>query len=1063
MKLLSVIIRVSLILMIAATPWLFAGVWTLTQWALLLIVCVLLAADLFSRFGRYDPSAWVPTLWLPLYLGIGLGIAQLVPLGPATANLFAPAMSELRADLTAPALDATGAESDEYVVNRQTRSLFPAATREYLALFILATAVFVLSSTHMVDRNSVLSFFAALAVCGAALSFFGLIQRLSWNGKFYWVFETAQFNLAAFGPFANRNNAGGFLNLCLGAGLGLLVALHWNRYSGSMSVRDARKEKSSRNRDIDRFTRKKEEPSRAADKSENTHLVTDPESDSESSNKDRASHYAALLGSQNASTEPNDEPNAPPDSEPSRARQRQKVRVREKRRVRIDSDEQRDVLFSDESRKSSYRVYSKNELLVVRLSSFLTESFGTVNARKLWSITLVVFCLAGVLCTASRGAVVALAVGLLVTVAAVMAHTGKRGFALGILGLLVVSAGLMSWAGQTDFVQNRLSQLFADEALETGRIPNWQEALKTVPDHWTFGTGLGSYRYVYERYQHRFLDEVAHFHAENQFIQALVEGGVVALILLFLAILLTGYAIWRLFRSGGLIDVSLAVAGTFVLASQLVGGMFDFGLYIPANAILMSSICGIIAGRAAWISVVGKLDVYEEASAKGIASLAQFDTASLPLGSRNPSTNDELGTPRSANRRANRAEDFLLRLAVPAIVAPVAIGLLMLGALFASLEMHKASIVETAIRTSPLIDVRESSDLDLIKSGILSVRLAVAQRWDDANGHRHLSELQQHMYHAQTYLSLLSQINPEDTLRDDREGSEEDDLSNEETGRDESIWERSSVLHLFKAIRSAQINTDNSLIEQLRQQPTVTEWLTPAWRHMKLARWHCPTMPYAHYAMAEMSVINEEEPSDEIHLSRAKRLSPADANLLFWSGVLAIHSNRIEDGLRDWQESLMLMPTNEHLDNILLHSTGKLTVRQLLNHIIPRHTGLLYHTAATHFASENPRIKKIQFAILRKAKEAIQETSLPEDELHFVAAKTNIGLGDMKSAADHYKKAINANRKKYQWKYEVAKILFDLGQFTEAREFAENAHNQNPTQAYHKLLYQINKAIVENN
>ncbi len=160
----------------------------------------------------------------------------------------------------------------------------------------------------------------------------------------------------------------------------------------------------------------------------------------------------------------------------------------------------------------------------------------------------------------------------------------------------------MGWAGQTEFVKARFDLLLNESQLQYGRVPNWRDSLQAVPQFWTTGTGLGTYRFVYERYQQRFLGDIAHFHAENQYVQTLVEGGLLALVLLLLAIGLTALAIERLYRAAGAVNTALAVMGTFGLTSQIVGGMFDFGLYIPSNMLLMAAICGIVVGRAALLS-----------------------------------------------------------------------------------------------------------------------------------------------------------------------------------------------------------------------------------------------------------------------------------------------------------------------------------------------------------------------------------------------------------------------------------------------------------------------------
>ncbi len=225
------IIRLTLLALLLLTPWFFGGVWARVQWVLMLVAAILLAVDLVTRFGDDDRPNLVPAAWLPVLAGILLGLFQLVPWSPSLAQIFAPGAVQWRAELTGiPVVNSDGIADATNLASggdRVRRTMYAVATREYLALLTLALAIFVLASIHMVDRQTVLWFFGAVTVCGAALAFFGLVQRLSWNGKFYWVFAPLEGGVQSFGPFVNRNNAGGFLNLCLAAGLGLLVSVHW--------------------------------------------------------------------------------------------------------------------------------------------------------------------------------------------------------------------------------------------------------------------------------------------------------------------------------------------------------------------------------------------------------------------------------------------------------------------------------------------------------------------------------------------------------------------------------------------------------------------------------------------------------------------------------------------------------------------------------------------------------------------------------------------------------------------------------------------------------------------
>ena len=223
-------IRLVLIGLLVIAPWFFGAVWAQVQWILMLVVGLLMSLELVTRFGQDDRPNLIPASWLPLLAGLVLGLIQLVNWPGGLAETMAPRTLQLRAELT-----SSNGESDVPVsqmgnaigVTQRTRSVYPLATREYLALLALAMSVFVLASIHLVNKQSVVWTLVAVAICGTALSFFGLIQRLSWNGKFYWVIEPLSGGFQSFGPFVNRNNAGGFLNLCLAASVGLLVWLHW--------------------------------------------------------------------------------------------------------------------------------------------------------------------------------------------------------------------------------------------------------------------------------------------------------------------------------------------------------------------------------------------------------------------------------------------------------------------------------------------------------------------------------------------------------------------------------------------------------------------------------------------------------------------------------------------------------------------------------------------------------------------------------------------------------------------------------------------------------------------
>ena len=149
--------------------------------------------------------------------GLLLGIGQLVPLSPGLQKTLAPQATELRSSLIDDFQNADGVPSQA-----MPRSLFPASTRENLALLFLATTICYLSAVYLRDKQSLFFLLAAVAVCGVAIACFGIVHKLSSNGKLYWTYPLS-YGGSIFGPYVNRNNAAGFLNLCIGGVLGLLV------------------------------------------------------------------------------------------------------------------------------------------------------------------------------------------------------------------------------------------------------------------------------------------------------------------------------------------------------------------------------------------------------------------------------------------------------------------------------------------------------------------------------------------------------------------------------------------------------------------------------------------------------------------------------------------------------------------------------------------------------------------------------------------------------------------------------------------------------------------------
>jgi O-antigen ligase len=171
----------------------------------------------------------------------------------------------------------------------------------------------------------------------------------------------------------------------------------------------------------------------------------------------------------------------------------------------------------------------------------------------------------------------------------------RRWFAVCVVVLgMALSAVLMP----TQRVVARLLQT-GTEGSSLTRVELWKSALNLWRHYPVFGSGAGSFEFVIPRYEVSPMSYTADF-AHNDYLQGLAELGIVGfcvplcflVYMLILAIRSVRFANSRAIRS-------LALACFGALVAILVHSLADFNLYIPSNAMLVSWICGMIAGLAA--------------------------------------------------------------------------------------------------------------------------------------------------------------------------------------------------------------------------------------------------------------------------------------------------------------------------------------------------------------------------------------------------------------------------------------------------------------------------------
>jgi O-antigen ligase len=360
-------------------------------------------------------------------------------------------------------------------------SISAADTRLCQAHLLMALVVVCLASDLFASAVHQKWLWIGLAIDGAALAVFGIIQKINWNGMLYWSIPLTHGG-QPFASYVNRNNATGFLNIALAAAAGWLIwSLSRNRGNGNRSTGQVRPADQVRQR------------------------------------------WTEIHG---------DEP------------------------------------------------VSRQRLHLA----------GAMTAAGLIS--------AGIICSLSRSGFIGLAGGML---ALLLSLSGRRKL-IPVVGVLGCALGLglvvVHWTGMGRAVEKRLATLGSEQKFADARLTNWRDAWRTAQAFPVTGTGFGTYRVAYRPFQAQQHD-VWFQHAENQYLEALVEGGLTGLALLIAAIAVALRDVLRLSRSRSISHGdAIAACGVFAIVSQCLQGVFDFGLYLPANMMALAMVCGAAAGAA---------------------------------------------------------------------------------------------------------------------------------------------------------------------------------------------------------------------------------------------------------------------------------------------------------------------------------------------------------------------------------------------------------------------------------------------------------------------------------
>lgn len=178
-----------------------------------LAMCACLVA---KHLWRRDASGVWTWAYLPILLFILLALVQMIPLPAGIVKLVSPGTlathQRLLADM--PDVDA--------LLRTLTLSFYPPKTRHDLMIVLIAVAVFVAVLDVYRWPAQIVRLLTVIALVGGAVALLALLQVLTQADSIYWLIPTG-YNRATSGTFINYSNYSQFMNLSVGAAVGLLL------------------------------------------------------------------------------------------------------------------------------------------------------------------------------------------------------------------------------------------------------------------------------------------------------------------------------------------------------------------------------------------------------------------------------------------------------------------------------------------------------------------------------------------------------------------------------------------------------------------------------------------------------------------------------------------------------------------------------------------------------------------------------------------------------------------------------------------------------------------------
>jgi len=224
----------------------------------------------------------------------------------------------------------------------------------------------------------------------------------------------------------------------------------------------------------------------------------------------------------------------------------------------------------------------------------LMALFDEQYLKALLILFLIGVMICALLLSGSRGGMLSFAASMIFLCLLAFMRRGLRKWALVVMIFLLLTLGVALLSSPERAIK-RLDALTKPDTEQsfTYRKDVWQNSLLIWRDFPIFGSGLGSFAHIFRRYQ-GFVSDLFFAYAESDYVQLVVETGIVGTLLMFWLGILFFYrtiVAWKQRRSRW--TMTMAAAGLSAVFSLCIHSGVDFNLHVPSNAVTFTVIAAL--------------------------------------------------------------------------------------------------------------------------------------------------------------------------------------------------------------------------------------------------------------------------------------------------------------------------------------------------------------------------------------------------------------------------------------------------------------------------------------